>query len=127
MDIVTYKCHVYDSAKGRYNMIMGRDLLTTLGLDPKFSDFIVVGVKWLYEVFSAPTVDVRKFYYESLTNKNVKQEESFLDLYVDECFESGNMINLTWQMCIILDAKYKKEYLNKIITKQCEHLSTQER
>ena len=44
-DIVTYKCHVYDSAKGRYNMIMGRDLLTTLGLDPKFSDFIVVGVK----------------------------------------------------------------------------------
>ena len=88
MDIVTYKCHVYDSAKGRYNMILRRDLLTNLGLEPKFSVFIVVGVKRLYEVYLAPTVDIRSCYYESLTNKNVKQEESFLDLYVDECFES---------------------------------------
>ena len=27
-NIVTWKCHVDESAKGRYNMILGRDLLT---------------------------------------------------------------------------------------------------
>ena len=27
-NVMTWKCHMYDSAKGRYNMILGRDLLT---------------------------------------------------------------------------------------------------
>ena len=31
--IVTWNCHVDDSARGRYDMILGRDLLTGLGLN----------------------------------------------------------------------------------------------
>ena len=31
--IVTWNCHVDDSAKGRYYMILGRYLLTALGLN----------------------------------------------------------------------------------------------
>ena len=31
MNAATWKCHVYDSAKGRYDMILGRDILTQLG------------------------------------------------------------------------------------------------
>ena len=27
-NVVTWKCHVDDSAKGKYGMILGRDLLT---------------------------------------------------------------------------------------------------
>ena len=27
-DVVTWTCHVEDSAKGRYDMILGRDILT---------------------------------------------------------------------------------------------------
>ena len=34
--IVTWKCHMDDSTKGRYDMILGRHLLTALGLDLKF-------------------------------------------------------------------------------------------
>ena len=30
-------------------------------------------------------------------------------------------------MSRILDAKYKKDYLNKVITEQCQHLSPRER
>ena len=30
---VTWKCHIYDSSKGRYNMSLGRDLLKELGLN----------------------------------------------------------------------------------------------
>ena len=36
-DIVMWNCHVDDSANGRYDMILGRDLLTELGLNLKFS------------------------------------------------------------------------------------------
>ena len=35
--IVTWKCHVDKSNNGRYNIILGRGLLTALGLDLKFS------------------------------------------------------------------------------------------
>ena len=34
--IVTWKCHVDESTNGRYNMILGRDLLTALVMDLKF-------------------------------------------------------------------------------------------
>ena len=36
-NVVTWKCHVDDSAKGRYNMILGRDILTELGFNLKSS------------------------------------------------------------------------------------------
>ena len=38
---VTWKCHVVESATGIYDMIQGRDLLTALGLDLKFSENVV--------------------------------------------------------------------------------------
>ena len=34
-NFVTFKCHVYDSTRGGYYMILGRYLLTELGLDLK--------------------------------------------------------------------------------------------
>ena len=36
--IVTWNCHVGDSTKVRYEMVLGRGLLTPLGLNLKFSD-----------------------------------------------------------------------------------------
>ena len=38
---VTWKCHVDDSAKGRYDMIIGKYLFTELILSLKFSDHII--------------------------------------------------------------------------------------
>ena len=35
MDVVTWKCHVDKSDKGRYDIILGRDILTELGLNLK--------------------------------------------------------------------------------------------
>ena len=56
--IVTWKCHVDKSTNGRYNMILGRDLLTALVLDIKFSDHFILGGEGPYEGYSAPMVDV---------------------------------------------------------------------
>ena len=35
-NVVTWKCHVYESARGRYDMILGRYLWKELGLNLKF-------------------------------------------------------------------------------------------
>ena len=70
--------------------------------------------------------DVRNYEYALLTDKIVNPEESFLNFYVNECFGSENMINPTQPMHIILDAKYEKSELNKVMAKQCQHLSTKE-
>ena len=41
--IVTWRCHIARSANSRYDMILGRYLLTTLGLDIEFSENIFLG------------------------------------------------------------------------------------
>ena len=40
-DDVTWKCHMDDSSKGRYDMILGRNLLTELGSNLKLSYHII--------------------------------------------------------------------------------------
>ena len=42
---VTWKCHVDEPDNGRYGMILGRDLLTALGLDIKFSEKVNLAEK----------------------------------------------------------------------------------
>ena len=61
-----------DSNKGRYHMILGRDLLATLGLDLKFSNRIIVGSRGLYKRYFLPMVDVSNYNYAPLTDKVVK-------------------------------------------------------
>ena len=56
--IVTWKCHVDRSINGRYYMILGRDLLTALGLDLKISDNVILGREGPYKGCSAPMLDV---------------------------------------------------------------------
>ena len=42
--IVLWKFHVNKSTSNRYDMILGRNLVTALGLDLKFSDNVIIGV-----------------------------------------------------------------------------------
>ena len=47
--IVTWKFHVDESTNGRYDMILGRGLLTAPGLDLEFSKNVIIGGEGLYE------------------------------------------------------------------------------
>ena len=40
-NIATWNCYVYDSAKGRYEIILGRYILSALGSNIKFSDHVI--------------------------------------------------------------------------------------
>ena len=104
-------------------MILGRYLLTVLGMYIKFSDNFSIDGEGPYKGFSAPMVDVINYNFKSITYKTVKPEESFLKLYVDECLESDSAINSTCGMRRILDAKYVKADLNKFMTEQCQNLN----
>ena len=63
-------------------------------------------------------VDVINYNFKSITDKTVKQEEYFVNSYIDECFESDNAISSTRRMCRILDVDKKKADLNEVMTKQ---------
>ena len=63
-----------DSAKVRYDMILGRDLRTSLVLDLIFSNRIISGGKGPYEGCLASIVDVRKYDYAPLTHKNLNRK-----------------------------------------------------
>ena len=45
-----------------------------------------------------------------------------MDVYVEEFFEQGNIHPSTKILCKILDVKYGKSDLNKVVNKQCQHL-----
>ena len=107
-------------------MILGRDLLTALGMDPEFSEKIIVGSEGPYEGCQAPMVDLSNYDFKYLTENIVKPEEYFINSYVDKCLKSESTIISTPIMRIILDAKYENYDLNKFMTEQCQHLSPRE-
>ena len=65
--IVPWKCHVANKTNIRYNMILGRDLLITLGLDLKFSENLFIGGEGPYEGCSATMSDLSNYGFRSLT------------------------------------------------------------
>ena len=61
-----------------------------------------------------------------IRDKIVKSEESLINTHVDECLKSESAISSMWRMHRILDTKYEKSDLNKVMTKKCQHLATEE-
>ena len=124
--IVMWKCHIYESTTDSYSMILCRYLLTALGLYLKFPENIIIGGEGPYEECLASIVEVINYKFKYLTYKIVKPEESFINLYVNECLNSKSTIRSTHRMRRILDAKYENADLKKVTTKKCQHLSIKE-
>ena len=103
--IVSWKFHLDNQNNSRYDMILVRYLIHALGLDIKFSENIIFGGDVPYQGCSAPMVDLNNYKVKSLTEKIVKPEKSFINLYVNECLESESTISSTSRMRIILDTK----------------------
>ena len=55
-------------------MILGINLLISLGMDLQFSENLIIGGERPYEGFSAPMVDVSNYDFTSITDKTVKPE-----------------------------------------------------
>ena len=120
--ILSWKYHVHNKTDIRYDMILRRDLLTTLVLDLTFSENIIIGGEGPYEGCSAPMVDLSNYDFKSLTEKIGKLKESFINFYVNKCLKYESAISSTCGMRRILDSKCEKADLNKVMKRQCLHL-----
>ena len=108
-------------------MILGRGLLTALGLDLKFSENIILGGDGPFKSCSAPMVYVSTYEFKPLTDNKVKPEESFINVYTDKYLESEGKISSTRRIRRILDARYEKDDLNKVVYEQCQRLNPNKR
>ena len=66
-NFVTCKCHVDDSAKGRYDMILGQDILTELVLNLKFSEHIIEANYGPFKGSTTPITNALKIKYPLLS------------------------------------------------------------
>ena len=70
---MTWKYHIYESITGRYDMILGRDLLTALGPDLKFSENVIRGGEGPHKGCLAPMFDVKTYDFNIVTAETVKR------------------------------------------------------
>ena len=76
--IFTWKFHVDESTNSRYNIILGRDLLTAMGLDLKFSENVIHGVEVPYKGCSEPIIGVNNYDFGVLTGKQLNRKYPLL-------------------------------------------------
>ena len=126
-NVVTCKYYVYESSKGRYDMILGRYLLTESGLNLKFSEHVIKADDGHFKGSTAPVVDLGTYKFKDLNTGKIKPEESFTDDYVKEVYNSEHIRNATKILHVIIYAKYEKAYLNKVMETQCQHLTMTKR
>ena len=72
---VTWKCQVYDSAKGRYDIILGRYLLTEVGINLKLSDNSVKAENGTLKGSTTPMADLGTYIFKYLNIGKIKPEE----------------------------------------------------
>ena len=69
-NVVMWKDQVNDSAKGGYNMILGRDLLTKLGLNLKLSEHVIEAYDGHFKESTTPMVYLGTYIFKSLIQGN---------------------------------------------------------
>ena len=79
--IVTWDCHVDGSAKVRYDMILGRDLLTELVLNLTLSENVIYADDGSSKGLTAPMVDLGMYELKNLNIGKTTPEESFMNAY----------------------------------------------
>ena len=62
------------------------------------------------------------YIFKDLNAGKIKYEESFTDAYSEEVYYSEHERNDTKILNIILDVKYEKADLHKVMKTQCQHL-----
>ena len=72
--IVTWKCHADLSTNVIYDMILGRDLITALGLDLKFSGNLIISGEGPHEGCSSHIADVNNYEFKSITKKPLNRK-----------------------------------------------------
>ena len=103
---------MYDSTKGIYDMILGRDILTSLGLNIEFSDHIIEAYDGPFKVSTETIVDLGTYEFKEVEMGDITPKELFMNAYTEKVHESEQVHTSTKQLLVILDDKYDKADLN---------------
>ena len=68
-------------------------------------------------------VNLSTYIIINLNTAKITPEEFFTNSYVVEVYESEHVHIATKQLSVILDAKYEKRNLQKVMENQCQHLT----
>ena len=74
-----------------------------------------------------PMVDLGAYVFKDLNTGKIKLEESFNVDHIKEVHKSAHVRAATKRLLVILDAKYKKEDLHKVMETLCQHLTMTQR
>ena len=72
-------------------------------------------------------VDLGTYIFKYLNTRKITPEYFFTNAYFKEVYESQHVRNTTKLLCVILNAKYKKLDLHKVMETQCQHLTMTQR
>ena len=73
-EMVTWNFHVDDTTKGRYDMILGRDILKTLGLNLKLFDYVIESDYGSFKELTPHMVDLGMYEFKYLNIGNITPE-----------------------------------------------------
>ena len=72
-------------------------------------------------------VDLGTYMLKNLNTGEIIPEESFTNAYVKEVYKSENVRTAAKRLRVILDAKYEKADLHKVMENRCQHLTMTKR
>ena len=79
-NIMTRKCHLYDSAKGRYEIILGRNILIELGLNLKCTKLVIKEEDGHFLGVTAPMVGLVSYVFKNLNTRKLNRKNILLVL-----------------------------------------------
>ena len=80
-NVVMWNFHVDDSVKGIYDMILGRDILTSLGLNLKFSYHVIEAGDGTFKGSTSPMVYLGEYEFKDLETGKITPEGLFMKAY----------------------------------------------
>ena len=83
-NVVTWNFHVDEYAKVRYDMILGKYLITELGLNLKFSEHVIESGDGPFNGSTNSMVDLGTYIFKYLNTDKITPKEFFTDAYVKE-------------------------------------------
>ena len=86
-NVITWECHMDDSAKGRYDMILGQDILTELVLNLKFSEHVIKADDGTFKGSTAPMVHLGMYIFKDLNTEKITPKESFKNDCIKELYK----------------------------------------
>ena len=126
-NILTWNCHVDESKKGRPDMILEQDLWTEIVLNLKWSEHVIEADDVPLNGSTTPMVNLGTYIFKDLNTGEIKPGYFFTNAYVEEVYESEHEPTATERLNVILDAKYEKENLHKVMENQYQHLTMTQR